>query len=57
MENRGMSKNGAFPHFFMPAGRLIKKTLKTLKNPKKPQYNENVNVNVKEKEKEKEKEK
>lgn len=37
------------------------KTLKTLKNPKKPQYNDNVNdnvnVNVKEKEKEKEKEK
>lgn len=35
------------------------KTLKTLKNPKKPQYNDNVNdnVNVNDKEKEKEKEK
>ena len=35
------------------------KTLKTLKNPKKPQYNDNVNdnVNVKDNEKEKEKEK
>ena len=31
------------------------KTLKTLKNPKKPQYNDNVNDNVNEKEKEKEK--
>lgn len=33
------------------------KTLKTLKNPKKPQYNDNVNVNDKEKEKEKDNEK
>ena len=31
------------------------KTLKTLKNPKKPQYNDNVNDNVNEKEKENEK--
>ena len=38
----------------MRAGRLIKKTLKILKNPKKPQYNVNVNVNVNVKEKEKE---